>query len=223
MNKVLEITTVITRKNINDIEPLVDLLYDIGVRRYSIHRAIPVGRMYENYELVPTTWDYIQILINVAKLYFKYDDLDIHMHHTIESIWITLLLGESTYVDKIGNPDIMSSLGITPYGDIVFDPWCMVKPWSKLKVGNILTADLDKLLFSTDSLLQLAKAYTAKNVRCFGCPLPCSGGSRVTASASYLKMLNKKDATLNELLYSFVHIDPACPLSKYFKRGDNDV
>jgi len=41
----LEVTSVATNKNLADIPKLIEILADMGVKNYSIHRAMPVGRM----------------------------------------------------------------------------------------------------------------------------------------------------------------------------------
>lgn len=220
----LEVTSVATKANLKDIPLLIEKLSGIGISNYSIHRAMPVGRMFYHPELLPTAAEYFGLLIDVIKA-SKRTGIDVHVHHSIESIHETLLLGLTTYAsDKVGDPDIGSSVGIEPEGRLVFDPWCTSGMWRQLcSQGCIYDDELrfENLLSSKGSVFDVTKTYTAPHLRCHGCNQPCSGGSRIVAAASELIGMTERDVNLSDLLGSMSAIDPACPL--YLdQNGDED-
>lgn len=209
----LEVTSVATKMNVDDIPELMSLLHNIGVCNYSVHRAVPVGRMESIRDLVPNAKEYFKLLVNML---LKSGELGIsaHIHHSIESIHAALLLGMSTYYgDKIGNPDFRSSLGVEPGGELVYDPWCTVGFWKQLSAGNIFKdgLPLSESIMSKNTIITSAKQYTSQKLRCHGCKYPCSGGSRIIAAATEISRSNSvvdKDSLLNAMM----SVDPACPL-----------
>lgn len=210
----IEVTSVATTKNMKELPKLMEFLVSLGIKKYSIHRAVPVGRMAHNIAIIPNSSEYLDLLINMIKESKKFD-IDFHLHHSIESIHASLLLGLNTYSqDRIGNPDASSSIGIEPSGNVVFDPWCTSGIWQQLTSGNLLSYEtkLEDLLDPQNgSCLELAKYYTAPHLRCKGCPNPCSGGSRVIAAAYFLKDINLNNITDSHILEAMTEIDPACP------------
>ena len=211
----IEVTSVASKKNIAELPDLMDKLKEIGVKNYSIHRAMPVGRMAHHSELIPDANDYLRLLIAIIER-SKTNGLAVHLHHSIESIHATLLLGLKTYVpDKIGNPDAGSSLGIEPEGHLVFDPWCTTGIWKTLSGGNIYeeNADFADIVEGTGggTIFDLAKTYTAPHLRCNGCPYDCSGGSRIAAVANALNGVDVSEITDSHILDAMTTIDPACP------------
>lgn len=218
----LEVTSVATNRNLGDIPQLIRILADMGVKKYSIHRAMPVGRMSRHSELLPTSKDYFNLLIDVIKV-SKETGIDVHIHHSIESIHETLLLGLSTYAeDKVGNPDMGSSVGIEPEGHLVFDPWCTSGMWKLLSSGCIYDENMQFVDLLTDkgSVFDISKTYTAPHLRCHGCKFPCSGGSRIVAAANSLIGVNEEAAQLSSLLSAMMAVDPACPL--YSEEDEDD-
>lgn len=211
----LEITSVATNKNLKDIPLLMQLLADMGVKNYSIHRAMPVGRMFRHPELFPNATEYFQLLIDVIKASQR-TGLEAHIHHSIEAIHETLLLGMETYVpDKAGDPDIGSSIGIEPEGHVVFDPWCTSGIWKQLCSPGCVydeALSIESLLSDKGSVFDLTQTYTGPHLRCDGCKNPCSGGSRIVAAAYDLVGIREKNALLTDLLSSMSCVDPACPL-----------
>ena len=211
----LEVTSVASSRNLEDIPALIHMLSDVGVRNYSIHRAMPVGRMFKHPELLPTNEQYFKLLIDIIKA-GRGEKMGVHIHHSIESIHETLLLGLETYVpDKAGNPDIGSSIGIEPEGRLVFDPWCTSGMWKKLCSPGCIYDDkirFENLLSSEGSVFDITQTYTARHLRCNGCAEHCSGGSRVVAAACKLVGLNEYEADMTDLLGAMSSIDPACPL-----------
>lgn len=224
LNSKFEVSSVATRKNIHQIPDLIDFLHSIGVKKYSVHRAMTVGRMEHFPELVPNSEEYFDLLVKIVE---KADRLgmDIHLHHSIESIYATILLGLNTYAtNKVGNPDAGSSLGIDPLGTIVFDPWCVRGTWQKLQSHSLLDKDIELEMIvesNNGTILDLTKAYSSHSVRCNGCKHPCSGGSRIAAAVNYLNKKYEKisDLTESHLLSGMTEIDPVCPL---YKDSEND-
>lgn len=217
----LEVTSVATNRNLGDIPKLIEMLSDIGVKNYSIHRAMPVGRMSRRKELLPTAKEYFELLVSVIKAADK-TGMDVHIHHSIESIHETLMLGLSTYEeDKVGNPDIGSSIGIEPEGRLVFDPWCTSGMWTLLSSGCIYDNNLkfEELLTDKGSVFDISKIYTAPHLRCNGCQMPCSGGSRIVSAANSLLDVTEKDVQLSDLLSAMIAMDPACP---FYKEEEDD-
>jgi MoaA/NifB/PqqE/SkfB family radical SAM enzyme len=224
LNSKFEVSSVATKKNIDQIPTLIDFLQSIGVKKYSVHRAMAVGRMEHFPRLIPNSEEYFDLLVKIVEKAHTLD-MDLHLHHSIESIYATILLGLNTYsANKIGNPDLGSSLGIEPHGTVVFDPWCVRGTWQKLQSYSLLdkNIELEMILDSKDgTLLDLTKFYSSCNVRCNGCKHPCSGGSRIAAAVNHLTKNTKKlsDLTESHLLSGMTEVDPACPL---YKESDND-
>jgi len=214
----IEVATVATKKNICEIPELIHLLVNKGVRKFVIHRAMPVGRFSHLLNLIPNAEEYLELLRSIAELdqQFK-SNVDIRLHHSLESIYISLFLNINTYdSSKVGEPDTDSCIGIDPWGNVYFDPWCMTKPWSTLTGGNLLNEKTSLEQIFQQGLLAIAKSYSVPDVRCLGCAKNCSGGSRIAAAATYISNLGLKasQVTENYILTGLTQIDPACPLTK---------
>ncbi len=225
IQKKLEVTSVASSKNLNDIPILIRMLSALGVKNYSIHRAMPVGRMFKHPELLPSNEQYFKLLIDIIKA-GQGVKMGVHFHHSIESIHETLLLGLETYVpDKAGNPDIGSSIGIEPEGHLVFDPWCTSGMWKKLSSPDCVYDNeirFENLLSSEGSIFDITQTYTARHLRCNGCSEKCSGGSRVVAATTKLIGINEYEANISDLLGAMSAIDPACPLFIEKEESEDD-
>ena len=212
----LEVSTVVTKRNLAQIPHLMRYLHEIGVDRYSVHRAMQVGRLSRKPELIPTAEDYLRLLVTIVETNEELG-MDVHLHHSIESIYSTLLLGHDTYVrNKLGNPDKRSSIGIDPEGNVHFDPWCMVPPWDQLTGGSLLEDETSLESIFSQGILAIAQEYCQPEVRCHGCPQRCSGGSRIAAAAAFIEQdqsLRLEDVTESHILAGMAEVDPACPLS----------
>jgi len=211
----IEVTSVASKHNLEQLPVLMKQLKNIKVENYSIHRAIPVGRMTKMMDIIPDSQEYLDLLVSIIEK-SKEIGLSVHLHHSIESIHKTLLLGLETYApDKVGNPDIGSSLGIEPEGHLVFDPWCTTGIWKMLSSGNIYndTTDFASLLDSNKgTIFDMSKTFTAPHLRCDGCDYPCSGGSRIASAAYALGDIRDSDIKLSDILNAMTAVDPACPL-----------
>lgn len=62
LSRKLDITTVPTKKNISEIPELIYYLHGAGVRNYSVHRAMQVGRFWDKDEFLPYREDYFYLL-----------------------------------------------------------------------------------------------------------------------------------------------------------------
>lgn len=210
----IEVTSVATKRNMAELPALMQFLADLGIKQYSVHRAIPVGRMALHQDLIPDASDYLQLLISLIHSATN-TGLDFHIHHSIESIHAALLLGMDTYLyDHIGNPDALSSIGIDPECNVVFDPWCTTGCWKQLSAGNLLTypGPLDEMLHAPDSVFQKTAAFTSSNNRCNGCPMKCSGGSRIVAATHELCGRSNSAISVQDIYAAMQAVDPACPL-----------
>ena len=217
IKNILEVSSVATKNNLSELPQLIRILNGKGVPCYSVHRTFPVGRMSVYHDIIPGPDEYLALAIEIARA-DRDLDIDCHFHHSLESIYGSILLDIDTYIaDKVvGNPDSRSSFGIDPKGNIYFDPWCMVKPWKDLFGGNVLddSFEFESLVAGRGiGILGIAKKYALKEVRCQACNYNCSGGSRIAASAEYIRSTNRR--SLSDLLIGLSKVDPACPLEKH--------
>ena len=204
-----EVTSIATRSNIDDYESFLNFLKEIGVKKFSIHRAMPVGRMASLMNLMPDNVQYFKLLCLMASN--SADTFRVHMHHSIEEIHSALLLGEGNECSKLGNPENNSSIGIHYDGSVYFDPWCTSGRWRKLSAGNLLNAHgLDELLFNKNTLFYRACESITAQQRCKTCNMPCTGGSRIAAASN--AMIWEKSMDSEDILEQLKALDPACPL-----------
>lgn len=213
----LEVSSVVTKRNLDDLPALMRYLNGLGIDFYSVHRAMPVGRFASHMDLLPSPEDYLRLLVEVTEV-GRALGMKVHIHHTVESIYATLLLHHDTYVGaKLGAPDKRSSIGIDPRGNVFFDPWCMVPPWNQLAGGSLLDGGTTLESVFEQEILAIAQEYCRPETRCQGCERHCSGGSRIAAAASYIRLdpsLRPSDVTLNHILAGMVERDPVCPLAQ---------
>lgn len=210
MRTKIEVTTVATKKNLPGIIPLIKKLHSIGVQNYSVHRAIPVGRMSIHQDIIPSAKEYFTLLLKMLR-FQEANHFNVHLHHSIESIFAAKLFGINTYSEKLGTPNRISSVGIGPNGDLLFDPWCTTGIWKTLSWGNIIRDDRKLVNIIQDTRYLDLKDFTRKENRCHGCEVNCSGGSRIVAAATALYNLRNANPTPDILLEALKSIDPACP------------
>ena len=206
--RILEVTSVATTNNLQLLPLLVRTLAGFGVANYSVHRAMPVGRMHSRQHLIPSAAEYLHLTIDLIKA-CNAEGVNFHIHHTLESIYASLLLQVDTRVDSaFGNPDQGSSIGITPDGRVVYDPWSMRRPWRTLRGGPMSSALLERALQRP----KIATDIAHLDAKCHGCPVPCSGGSRIAAA---VEELSGRSVSPPDLLISMETArDPACPLDQ---------
>lgn len=213
LNAVIEVTSVLTRRNLEDVCKLMKKMADIGIMNYSIHRTMPVGRMAKYPVLLPTAEDYLTLLKHAAYAW-ESCGLNVHIHHSLESIYGALFLGTATFDEsRLLCPAARSSIGIDPFGNVYFCPWCVTQPFSKLSAGSLRDQASFSKIIETSEIMKFARNYCKPWVRCLRCEVDCSGGCRVAALADYVSNLPKgQDPTLFDLIFGFANKDPACPL-----------
>lgn len=210
----IEVTTVATTKNIDTIPTLMEELSAMGAKNYSVHRAIPVGRMEKlKTNLIPTWKQYLILLLNMIEK-AKGIGMNAHLHHSIEGIHGTLMCGIDTMVEqKLIDKNYRSSIGIEPDGELTIDPWCTVGYWKNLSLGNILcdSKTIEELFAENQEKIAAIQRCYAADYRCGGCSERCSGGNRIVAAATFLKEM-RKDYSIETIYQAFSEKDPACPL-----------
>lgn len=212
VNKKIEITSVATNDNIKELPSLARYLHSIGVENFSVHRSMPVGRMTGKPFSIPTARDYLDLFINLIKVSVD-TGLSIHMHHSIESIYASLLIGKNTYHDKKVNSNQYSSIAINHKGDVFLDPWVTDPPWDKLSIGSLISMyELTNLVSEDNSKYRDLLAFYDKKLRCNGCMENCAGGSRV--AAAYESLHIEKSWNRTNILSHLTNIDPACLLNE---------
>ncbi|QJC53597.1 radical SAM protein [Paenibacillus albicereus] len=217
LERKLDITTVPTKNNLDEIPALMRYLHEQGIQNYSVHRAMQVGRFWSKDDLLPSKEDYFRLLTRIVETNEELG-MNVHLHHSIESIYTALLLERNTYYEgNLGNPDRKASLGIDPIGRIFFDPWCTVEPWDKLAKSSLLDENMtfESILREHGGIQDLVDGYCRKEIRCKGCSVGCSGGNRIAAAANHIRsvyQLKGKEVTKEQLLAAMDSVDPACPL-----------
>jgi len=213
----IEVSSAVTTDNISDLRAFAEHLAQMGVQQYSIHRAMPVGRMGLQFNKIPSMKQYIQLLLDVAWLRKNTSLRTLHLHHSLETIYSVLFLGHDIHTSRLLAGSGRHSIGLDPHGNVYFDPWCIVPPFNKLLAGNLLSknATLLSIIEDKESLIRLADEVAKQELRCRGCRMSCSGGMRFNALGHYLfsrfgKMTYKVE--VNEMIAGLSEIDPACPL-----------
>lgn len=213
----IEVTSIATKDNISQIPKFIRHLSTLGVKNYSVHRAMPVGRMAHHLDKIPDMRDYAKLFIEIAKMKEDVPMKDIHIHHSLESIYSALLLGEDLHLTFLPGASGRHSIGIDPYGNVYFDPWCMVKPYNILVAGNLLSSPEIKLIDIIEnegSIIKVIDELSKKRLRCKQCHMNCGGGMRFNAMAHYIAK-RPNDVHESHLIAGLSQIDPACPLSEY--------
>lgn len=210
----LEVTSVATTRNIETLPSLMSILHSIGVKNYSIHRAFPVGRMLQlNTEIMPDWKQYLLLLCNVLEM-SKTLSMNVHLHHSIESIHATLLCGYNTISEKaLVDKNYRSSISIDMFGDIYINPWATLGYWKLLKLGNLFDNNesiKNAFYKNSQKIKDINESYSVKH-RCNGCLEPCSGGSRIISAITYLRNMDNAHIDYELLIHALKQKDPACP------------
>lgn len=213
----IEVSSAVTTENLTDLRGFAEHLAEIGVRQYSIHRAMPVGRMGLRFDKIPSMEQYVRLLLDVAWLRANTALRTLHLHHSLESIYSVLFLGYDLHGSDLLTGSGRHSIGLDPHGNVYFDPWCVVPPFNKLAAGNLLdeSATLHSIVEAEESLIRLADEIAKKDLRCRGCRMKCSGGMRFNALGHFLfsrfgDKINAAEET--DMIAGLSEIDPACPL-----------
>jgi MoaA/NifB/PqqE/SkfB family radical SAM enzyme len=212
----LEVSSAVTTENISDLRVFTKYLDSLGVRNYSIHRAMPVGRMGLRFDKIPSMEMYAQLFLDIAWLRNNTSFNVLHLHHSLESIYSVLFLGYDIHASNLLTGSARHSIGLDPYGNVYFDPWCVVSPFDKLSAGNLLKTEqsLGEIIETEGSLIKLADEITKCDIRCRGCRMKCSGGMRMNALGHFLYTRfghSIYSAQITDLVAGLSEIDPACP------------
>jgi MoaA/NifB/PqqE/SkfB family radical SAM enzyme len=213
----IEVSSAVTTDNISELRAFAEHLAQLGVRQYSIHRAMPVGRMGLRFHKIPSMDQYVRLLLDVAWLRANTPLRRLHLHHSLETIYSVLFLGYDIHASQLLTGSGRHSVGLDPHGNVYFDPWCVVPPFSKLAAGNLLAEDatLESILDAEGSLIRLADDIAKRELRCHGCRMKCSGGMRFNALGHFLfSRFGEKiyAAEETDMIAGLSEIDPACPL-----------
>lgn len=217
IDRKLEVSSIVTKSNLGLLPLIARELREKGVRTYSVHRAMPVGRMARRLSQIPSPYDYIHFFVTMASLRSEDWSFELHLHHSLESIYSALLLGEDIHQSRLPMGSKRHSIGIDWNGSVHFDTWSLVSPFDKLMAGNVLHngADLTTLIEDPSSILHLAGDIVKKNVRCKQCAMSCTGGMRLNAISHYVHSSvgkGTRDVSDSHLVAGLSQIDPACPL-----------
>lgn len=213
----LEVSSAVTTDNILELRAFAQYLASLEVKHYSIHRAMPVGRMGHQFSKIPTMDQYIRLLLDVAWLRTHTSLKSLHLHHSLETIYSVLFLGYDIHASSLLAGSGRHSVGIDPYGNVYFDPWCVVPPFATLVAGNLLaeSTTLQEIVEADGSLIRLADETAKQALRCRGCRMKCSGGMRFNALGHFLFSRfgdNIYKAQVTDMIAGLSEIDPACPL-----------
>ncbi len=214
----IEVSSVITKENLGMLPDFVNLLAQNGVENFSVHRPMPVGRMAQHLNIIPTSKDFLQLLLNIAELRDILKMKDLHIHHSLESIFSVMFLGFDIHQSKNIMSSKRHSIGIDPCGNVYMDSWCVVPPYNILNAGSLLSKDqtLEEIIHSKESIISVADEITKQGHRCIQCKMPCSGGMRFNALANYISNFTRgsqiNKISESHLIIGLSKIDPACPL-----------
>ena len=217
MPEILEVTSVLTRENLQSLPAFARFLRDsVGVRNYSVHRPVTVGRMATRRALVPSQEEYYRFFVEMARVANENDEFKVHVHHSLESIYSALLLGQDIHRASLPLASSRHSIGVSWDGRVHFDPWALVKPFSLWSAGSLLSenAEIETFVDAPSSILGLVAAAQRDNVRCEQCDEVCTGGMRLLAMADYLaQRRQRREADVAQLMAALSRRDPACPLA----------
>jgi MoaA/NifB/PqqE/SkfB family radical SAM enzyme len=211
----LEVASVVTKENLVTLPEFARFLRGIGVRSYSIHRPIPIGRMANQRDFVPNIKELFAFFAAMAEFALEDGGFSFHIHHSLESIYSALLLGRDIHLSDMPMGSRRHSIGIDWSGHVHFDPWSMVPPFSSLSPGNLLDdhVELEKFWSAKSSVLNIVSESKKANVRCYPCKLPCTGGMRLLAMIDAVSKTGPGDKIMpSQLMASLSAIDPACPM-----------
>lgn len=215
LKEILEVSAIATKKNWKSLPSLARRLRGEGLKQFSIHRAIPVGRMKINAKYILSKEDYLNFFMEMALVKEEESDFAFHIHHSLESIYSTLFLGKDVHHSDLPMGSGRHSIGIDWQGTVFFDAWSLVSPFELLKSYNLINEDVSlfDVLDSPESLVGIVNDLTKRDLRCKQCKLPCSGGMRINALFNYVSRVQKGRITDSHLLAGLSEIDPACLIS----------
>lgn len=178
---------------------------------------MPVGRMGARLAKIPSMEQYIQLLLGIADIRAHSRMVGLHLHHSLESIYSVLFLGRDIHKSSLLTGSGRHSIGLDPEGNVYFDAWGVIPPFSKLGAGNLLKDGVEAadVIDGPQSMIRLADEISKRRLRCRQCRMDCSGGMRFNALGHYVYRTTGRlaaSATEAQLVAGLSEIDPACPL-----------
>lgn len=212
----LEVASMVTNSNMHLLPDFARLLRDKGVKNYSIHRPVPIGRMFHHHSSIPNAHEFLSFFASMAKVALEDSGFSLHLHHSLESIFSALLLGKDIHLSDVPLGSRRHSIGLDSDGSVHFDPWAILPPFSLLSPGTLKNERIaiEDILGDHRSALNLIIEAKKANVRCYQCSNSCSGGMRLAAIIESLMKEEWPDSIMpSEFIAAISAIDPACPLS----------
>jgi len=212
----LEVTSMVTKSNMNSLPMFARYLRDIGVKYYSIHRPVSIGRMFHQRSNIPDVRDYLLFFASMAKVALEDKCFSLHLHHSLESIYSALLIGKDIHLSSTSLGSRRHSIGVDSDGSVHFDPWALLPPLSVLSPGNLCDPgkDIAEMLEDQKSILNLIAESKKANVRCYQCAKLCSGGMRLAGIIESITKRGWPETIMpGSIIAAISSIDPACPLS----------
>ncbi|HIU05681.1 MAG TPA: radical SAM protein [Candidatus Coprousia avicola] len=207
--RIVEVTSVATSMNCDDLPVLMERLAGVGVQRYSVHRAVRAGRMRAHGELLPSLEQYFKLLVELLEVSERTSQR-VHVHHSIERMFAALLTILADGGRRSKTPAALArmwraacagmpsgaqrsvTVGITPEGVLAGGAWqtdgCPVLSEPVFRQGASFASQLDEII-----LRNAAAAHAA-----------CDG------SEARCPLIERRHCTCCEVL---------CPVMRSMKRG----
>lgn len=147
-----------SKKNINEIESLIDLVHHLGAKEFRMQPLMVIGRakQIKEFELSYIEYKKIIDIFTKCKKDPKYKDIDLEWGDPTEHL----------SMDYINKMDVCSSFGIDPYGNIYLSPYLpirygnllrhsLMQYWNSGLIGAWklqINRDLSNLVISTEDL-----------------------------------------------------------------------
>ena len=211
----LEVASVVTKHNIKLLPKFAIFLKDIGVKNYSVHRPVPIGRMFNCRSLIPSIRDYLLFFAAMARVALDNKAISLHLHHSLESIYSAVILGKDIHFSNTSLGTNRHSIGIDPKGFVHFDPWAILSPFSMLSPGTLCDPEKSMVDMFEDQqgILNLITESKKANVRCRHCDKICSGGMRITGIIDSIAKNDWPQTIIpGAIIAAISSFDPACPV-----------
>jgi MoaA/NifB/PqqE/SkfB family radical SAM enzyme len=119
----IEITFLPTKMNLTMFREVVEEATSLGVRKFSVHRCMPTGRMSEHIDLMPEISDYIDLAIAALDLAKEFS-AEVHLHHSIETMLTALLCPDAEIPwQQVLCPVPRSAVTVDAHGGVHYCPW----------------------------------------------------------------------------------------------------
>lgn len=145
-NFYVAVSTLPTKKSLDDLDELIELLYSIGVKNFRMQPFMELGRGKElDKEFLLNEEDYLKLSRDLRLKYpKKYKKMDIEWGDPIQ------------HLSNMMHSDELAYLSITPYGEI------MISPYLPIVFGNVKKYSLGKYIEA--GLLEIHKNQFVKSM-----------------------------------------------------------